>query len=152
MYCRNCGNLIDDGDKFCNVCGAKQNETIVQKPETQSVMANPQGQQNDVQPKPCNEQQVDAPVESSYKKGLGMAITSAALGCVASFFSALEFFLAFVAILMTIPTLILGIKSINLFNREKKAGRLKPVATLVLGIVGTVFAGSAILTFFIWFM
>ncbi|MBQ8197441.1 MAG: zinc ribbon domain-containing protein [Clostridia bacterium] len=159
MYCKNCGNLIGEGDKFCAVCGAKQNETIVQEPkiqpavansQTQPAVTNPQIQQPVVENKPCNEGQ-GAPVESSRKKGLGLAIPAAALGFVAQLFAGLEVFLAFVAIAMSVPALILGIKSINIFNAERKAGRKKPVATLVLGIVATVFAGIAIMLFLLWF-
>ena len=37
-----------------------------------------------------------------------------------------------------IISLVFGIKSINVFKRNKREGRAKPVATLVLGIVGTI--------------
>jgi len=168
MYCKNCGNPIGEGDKFCAVCGTKQNETIVQEPkiqpavansqtqpavansQTQPAVANPEIQQPVVENKPSNERQ-GAPEESSRNKGLGLAIPAAALGFVAQLFAGLEVFLAFVAVAMSVPALILGIKSINIFNAERKAGRKKPVATLVLGIVATVFAGIAIMLFLLWF-
>ena len=151
MYCKNCGNLIGEGDKFCAVCGTKQNETIVQEPKTQPAVVNPQVQQPVVEPTTCNERQAGAPVESSRTKGLGLAIPAVALGFVAQLFAGLEVFLSFVAIAMCVPALILGIKSINIFNAERKAGRIKPVATLVLGIAATVFAGIAIMLFLSWF-
>ena len=41
-----------------------------------------------------------------------------------------------VAIGLAIPALIMGIQSMKCFFRQKRAGKAKPVATLVLGIVG----------------
>ncbi len=43
-------------------------------------------------------------------------------------------FFALSSVGLCIPTIILGIQSIKTFIREKKAGRLTPIATLVLGI------------------
>lgn len=59
MFCKSCGNKIDDDSQFCSYCGAKQseknkptfgnNETIVQE-ETQTVNVNLSlGRQNNIQ-------------------------------------------------------------------------------------------------------
>ena len=45
---------------------------------------------------------------------------------------------------LAIPALVLGIKSIKLFNAGRRAGGVKPVATLVLGIIGVVSASIAL--------
>ena len=55
-----------------------------------------------------------------------------------------------VGILFSIIGLALGIKSIKRFKRRKNAGYAKPVATLVLGIYGTVAAVSAIFSNGAW--
>lgn len=44
--------------------------------------------------------------------------------------------LAVLSLSMAIPSLIMGISSMKTFFRAKNAGRVKPVATLVLGIIG----------------
>ena len=55
-----------------------------------------------------------------------------------------------VGILFGIIGLALGIKSIKRFKQRKKAGYAKPIATLVLGIYGTVSAVSAIFANAAW--
>lgn len=37
MYCTNCGNKLEDGDKFCPNCGAPRNKNSVEKQETRST-------------------------------------------------------------------------------------------------------------------
>ncbi len=39
MFCSNCGSQIQDGSKFCNVCGAKQGSVSMPASETQFVPA-----------------------------------------------------------------------------------------------------------------
>lgn len=55
-----------------------------------------------------------------------------------------------VGILFSIIGLALGIKSIKRFKRRKKEGYAKPVATLVLGIYGTISAVTAIFSNGAW--
>ncbi len=50
---------------------------------------------------------------------------------------------------LVIPSLILGIKSIKVFTKVKREGGTKPVATLVLGIVGVVSASIGLLFSFL---
>ena len=47
MYCKNCGQQIDDDDLFCANCGAK----IVRKSEAAEAAAAPKQMQNIKQPK-----------------------------------------------------------------------------------------------------
>ena len=44
--------------------------------------------------------------------------------------------LTLISIGLAIPALIMGIKSMSCFFKQKREGKVKPVATLVLGIVG----------------
>ena len=73
----------------------------------------------------------------------GMAVSDlsaiAGLGAVVT----LVFFV--LALALAIPALILGIQSIRCFVRRKKEGYVKPIATLILGIVGTATAAFAFL-------
>ena len=133
MYCTNCGKLLEDGDKFCTGCGAKIEQEV--QPS---------------QPAQCNCEKPKREPVSSAKTGLGAAITAAALACVGLLMASLDKVLAFVGLALAIPSLILGIKSITVFGREKRAGRKKPVATLVLGIVATAFAGVIATIFSYW--
>ncbi len=54
-------------------------------------------------------------------------------------------FFTLVSLGLAIPSLILGIKSIKCFSHARKEGRAKPVATLVLGIVGVVASALTLL-------
>ena len=53
--------------------------------------------------------------------------------------------LAFFSLAMSIPSLIMGISSMKCFFREKNAGRVKPIPTLVLGIVSVALSGLTLL-------
>ena len=33
MYCKNCGKLLEEGDKFCSGCGTKVEETAFAQPK-----------------------------------------------------------------------------------------------------------------------
>lgn len=49
-----------------------------------------------------------------------------------------------IALILAIPSLILGIQSIKCFGRQKQEGKVRPVATLVLGIVAVVLAATVL--------
>ncbi len=53
-------------------------------------------------------------------------------------------FLAMIALGLAIPGLIMGIQSILLYVKTVKSGGVKPVVTLVLGIIGVAFAVGVI--------
>jgi len=103
--------------------------------------------------------------KTSRTLGLGKAITSTALSIAAYimfvigmifvgelslyevvyldlFINSLTFLLF--AIGLAIPSLVLGIQSVKLFNQEKNAGRKKPIPTLIVGLIGLA-DGAAIL-------
>ena len=50
---------------------------------------------------------------------------------------------------MSIPALVMGIKSIKTFTNAPKQGLPRPIATLILGISGVSMAGLALLLGFI---
>ncbi len=96
--------------------------------------------------------------------GFGKALASTILGFFAYFFSAItlgvaevgEITATLVLLMMTlgmaIPSLIMGIKSIKTFTSAPKLGLPRPIATLVLGIVGLSFAAIGLFICFISFM
>ena len=116
---------------------------------------------------------VDAPIETVNENsmlGFGRALASTITGFVASMFGLVAYIFAiygdsitesdpetalallFAAVILTVVftlplgiiSLVMGVKSIALFKRT--IGK-KPVATLILGIIGTYQAVSALLTF-----
>ena len=96
--------------------------------------------------------------------GFGKALASTILGFFAYFFSAItlgvaevgEIAATIILLMMTlgmaIPSLIMGIKSIKTFTNAPKQGLPRPIATLVLGIVGLSFAAIALFISFLSFM
>ena len=96
--------------------------------------------------------------------GFGKALASTILGFFAYFFSAItlgfaevgEIATTIVLLMMTlgmaIPSLVMGIKSIKTFTNAPKQGLPRPIATLVLGIVGLSFAAIALFISFIIFI
>ena len=96
--------------------------------------------------------------------GFGKALTSTILGFFSYIFSAITLGIAEVGepgatvlfLMMTlgmaIPSLIMGIKSIKTFTNAPKQGLPRPIATLVLGIVGISFTAIAFLICFISLM
>lgn len=91
--------------------------------------------------------------------GFGKALTATILGVIGFFFSIFAFafsltgmgvIIAFVlfypgAIAMSVIALVFGIKSIKSFASRSKQNCAKPVATLVLGIVGLAWAATSLI-------
>lgn len=151
MYCRKCGKQIDYDAPICKECEAA--ETFFGNP-TASDVSSPIGNR---------------------KEGFGKALASTILGAVAYLISvinidialeaiegvnqygeyyygpgiALCFFLSFLCTGAVVVSIIFGIKSIKCFASAKKAGRLLPVATLVLGCVGLACSALTLLYLFV---
>ena len=143
-YCTKCGRMTDGSSELCENC---RNEELIFGDETATA----------------TEVTVD-----DYKKkvgrmdGFGKALTSAILGNVANSIlgsglglttgSSDASFLVFSFVMALAPmiiAIIFGIKSIKTFVRNKKMGLAKPIATLILGIVGLASAVLEILLFFV---
>lgn len=107
-----------------------------------------------------------APADADNKMfGFGKALTSTLLGFFGFIFSIICFassavgggiigFIFFypAALTMAIISLIFGIKSISTFKARGRACCAKPIATLILGIVGVVLASLAFLYIFLGFI
>ena len=155
MYCFKCGKKLDENNR-CPNC---------EPAYTQTVYAQPTYAQN---------VQVD---NGSPKTGLSKAIAGAVWSFRASMISyvALVMLYAYafiypsdeylifgmcvscvihgvIALGLSIPGLILGIKSMCVFQAEKSAGRTKPVATLILGIASLVMVAAAVILAFFTFV
>lgn len=161
MYCTRCGKQIDYDASICRECEAEMaakatvTDTYAAEQVTQPV-------QQPVQP------------AGSRMEGFGGALRSAIFATIAVILSIVTYvlcvadlaisstpgmegaasstgvpflFFMLTTIGMIIPALIKGIDAIKCFKREKSAGRLKPIATLILGIAGV--SAAAYASFFV---
>ena len=143
MYCKYCGKPTENPSAVCDEC---LNKSV--NPEQVYAPVPPI-----VTPAPT--------VSKSYR--LGPAIVSTVLGTIGYIVSIVPMYyieifatigldystiiaLAFLSLAMGIVSLVMGIVAINGFKAAKRQG-VKPVVTLVFGIVGVV---SAAITLFIW--
>lgn len=156
MYCRKCGKQIDYDALICKECENAEMFFGGTEPETY------------VQP------------VTDRKEGFGRALTATIVGSISFFLSliamsiatvalegyangsyygysgggisAASIILSFLCLGGAIPSLILGIKSIKCFICAKNEGLVKPVPTLVCGIIGVVMSAMTfvyvLLTFF----
>ena len=154
MYCRKCGKQIDYDAPICKECE-----------ETEIYFGNPE---TDTQPIAETKFEEKPAPQGSRKEGFGGALTATILGSISFIISIIAMSLASVAIELSlyydvtglviftivftvislgcaIPSMILGIKGIRCFIKAKNQGKIKPVATLVLGIVGLVSSAMTIL-------
>ena len=176
MYCKKCGKQLDfDGD-ICKDCaeneayfGSAQQSAPAQEAAPAVAPATPA-------PAPAQTAQPiaqDGDRKFGFGKALASTIMGAISNGMASIASgiplgielaimelgyanggaelalggiAVTIIMALISIGLAIPALIMGIKSIKTFNERKNAGYVKPVATLVLGIIGVVCAGLALLS------
>lgn len=157
MYCRKCGKQIDYDADFCHECARQElyeslNGTAEEKSDQTTLTASNEG---------------------SIKTGLGKAIASAILSVASIIFVMIAYIASLGAIvayeegfdsvaltgvavnfsLLTVAAaviaLIFGIKSIICFRTEKKAGRKKPIPTLIMGISSLAVVAYDVLFLFI---
>ena len=164
MYCKKCGKKLDYESDICNEC-AQNDEFFSAEPIIEPA---PQPQPAPVYAEPVAAPAPAAPIDptNTRKYGIGKAITSIILGFVGYIISylvltvltaimespgapeiespALMFFV-FVSLGLAIPSLILGIKSIITFIKRAKGGYVKPIPTLILGIIGVNLAACVLL-------
>lgn len=139
FYCTNCGKHINYAAKYCNECVA-ENAALTASP---SVEAAPEY----TYPHTSNEyyeSRVNGGNPRMY--GFGAALTSTILSVfgfafsivamILAAFSAAGIFFFIVALGLSIPSLIMGIKSIGRFKSRRAEGYPAPIATLILGING----------------
>ena len=165
MFCRKCGKEIDYDAEFCKECQEMENFFAEPKPEPDFF-----GQD---QPQVPVQPVVTGNRKEGFGKALTSTILSTIAYFVAMIaygiiIAAMEevdggyynaevdhealmmvvglgvvFMLA--ALALAIPALIFGIKSIKCFCRAKREGRIKPIPTLVLGIIGVATSGLVFL-------
>ncbi len=153
MYCRKCGKEIFYDAPICKEC------------EEAELFFNFNEQPINFEQEPVGDR----------KEGFGKALTATILGALAFFISAIAFgvfsvlveeyystsyyydataigsivavgvVFSLIATGLAIPALILGIKSIKVFKLAVNEGRVKPIATLILGIVGVATSALAFL-------
>ena len=144
MYCNRCGKEIESGN-ICDACAAAAYRASMAE---KSAKENYAPLETDAMPDPQNRMY-----------GFGKALVSTILSSVGFIFAymALAFCfiepetglaMSFITLPLIIIPIIFGIKSINLF-KARKASCAKPIATLILGIVGL--STAAIAAFFDFF-
>lgn len=163
MFCTNCGKKIDDTAKFCSECGArvvraaeKSAEAISEVPKIEEVeikapkIEEPKIKESEILyvTHEILPEKLDIEAKSY---GKGRAVVAFVLGIVSflmfyvyvAVVAAYEYGLAFLTSLVSyapgIIAVIFGIKSIAAFKEMSSAGRSRPVATLVFGIIGLAF-------------
>ena len=164
MYCRKCGKQIDYDAEFCKDC--QEMESFFAEPKEYS----PQWQtmaQAPVQPalEGNKKEGFGKALTSTILGGIAYFIIMIAYGIILAaaeeisdggynyyetheelmFAVGVAVVFMLISLAVAIPSLILGIKSIKCFFRQKRAGKVKPVPTLVLGIVGTVMSSMVLL-------
>lgn len=140
MYCSKCGKQIDYHAMVCNECKAAE------AGYTGGYYTAP----TDTPVTPV------APVQSTRMVGFGKALAGAILGFIGMYFAVFAITFAvlspvagvvlnIIALALGILSLVFGVQSIKTFKVLKNGPGGSPIATLVLGIVSTVFAGFTLL-------
>jgi hypothetical protein len=145
-YCPNCGGYVVGEAKFCNSCGSAQPQ---QQSEPSYSYSQPLGAVG---------------VQKQGVYGLGVAIASAILGYFGVIFAALVelvslaalqvnnddvasvcLFLGIIALAVTIPSTIMGARSIDNFRYAKRKLGRNPIGTLIVGINGLVMGALGVI-------
>lgn len=166
MYCTRCGKQIDYDAPLCLECTAE----IAAEAKTKQESAQPEVKATPVaepvvnpapQPAPQPTPQPQAKPDTS-KEGLGKAISSlilglcvpvlggVALGLMLSELVGGGVFFALVAAALGIVSILNGVASIKTFKNVVGQGNRAPIATLILGISGIVFAGLSLMICFVY--
>ena len=155
MYCRKCGKWIEGDNEFCADC--QETEIFFSsEAEKEPVKATTVASQLPGSRKTGMTKALIGAIFGAVGYLLamiGLGLISGALEEIDEFsysYNSVEtllkdihlygftVFCAIVPLLLFVPGLVLGIMSISCFKKEKNAGRVKPIPTLVLGIVGVV--------------
>lgn len=157
-YCEKCKKEVEQHFNFCVYCG---NSTFLTQEQFDEInkKENEQVQEIKVENIVFESKPVQTEKINYRMVGFGKGLTSTILSFLSYFFVlfslifisiALEedldllilgWFFFIVTLGLVIPGLVLGIKSINVSREATKNNKPKPIPTLVLGIVGVVFAG-----------
>lgn len=141
MFCSKCGKQIDYEATVCHECRGAEKTAESGYYYADAATYAPT--------------EPVAPVESTRMVGFGRALTATILGFVAYVLSliGLALFvlpvaglvLSTMSLAMGIVSLVLGVQSIKTFKALKNGPGGSPIATLILGIVGVVWAGFTLL-------
>ena len=167
MYCSKCGKEIDYEAEYCKEC-QKVNEYYEKMADKIELT------DEECREALEKEEKAKTAVMGSRKKGFGVALTSTIssavsyiLGLVAFYYSMFTVTVAaesghslrwaysqvrssgtalfVLAFAVTIAGMVMGICSIHCFKKQRSEGKVAPVATLVLGIVGLALGGLSLL-------
>jgi hypothetical protein len=164
MFCRKCGKQIDYEAEFCKECQEMdaffgENKPTVEEPSLIVEQEKPVLEGN-------RKEGFGKALTSTILGVLAYFLVSVALGLLmglkdikpeafnydyvayeaaCDLIQGIAIVITIIAIGLAIPSLILGIKSIKCFIKQKREGKVKPIATLILGIVGLAASGYALL-------
>lgn len=161
MFCTRCGKEIDYDASICRECEAEliKEAGMTSATAQQEIAAQPVELE---QPKGSRKEGFGGALAATILGWLGyfvscinLGVTLGALGElsvaydpeIAAVFAGIIWVINVVCLGLSVPGLILGIKSMKCFFRAKNEGRVKPIATLILGIVGV--AGAALAFMFV---
>ena len=141
MYCNRCGKEIESGN-ICDACAAAAYRASMAE---SNAKANEDSTEK-INFSYINQESIDMPEPENRMYGFGKALVSTILSSVGFIFAYIALLfsavvpetglaMSFLALPLIIIPFIFGIKSINLF-KSRKATCAKPIATLILGIVG----------------
>ena len=174
MYCRKCGKQIDYDSENCKECQEMETFFSAPEIEPKfEVREEPRPQYTQPQyaytqprqPLPGNKKEgFGKALTSTILGSIGIVVALIAYVCLLaamdydyyydyyyydSYYYESMISVGVIFMLMSlglaIPSLILGIKSMSCFFKQKREGKVKPVATLVLGIVGVATSALALL-------
>ena len=160
MYCRKCGKYIYNSDAmYCEDC--EEMDSFFGESKNAEETPSYTYQRPSYNPAPTRVEPVYSAPKGNRKEGFGRALASTILSTISFVLAAAAYvyvldtsmigtavILFILALASAIPSLVMGIKSINCFKAACREGRVKPVATLVLGIVGLSMSAFSLL--YIW--
>ncbi len=168
MYCTRCGKQIDYDAIVCNECLEKEKLEKDSQIETEAPKAEQEYREVPRYQYNVPEEEAEALSDTSNPRmfGFGKALTSTILGFVGWIVSYIALIVCAVAISeddaiaaglvlnllasgLSVPSLILGIKSVIGFKSRASRGAVKPIPSLILGIVGLSFSALALFFVFI---
>jgi hypothetical protein len=150
MYCNRCGKYLEGDSTLCTECEKAERK---EKKRAEYYI--------DTSAEPYYEPEIEVPEKDNRMYGFGKSLASTIIGFVAFMWSYImvisiisenagmvaSFILVLIGLIIT--SLVLGLKSIFLFNKRRRLGAAKPIATLILGINGVSLAGLAALIGFL---
>lgn len=141
-YCRKCGKKLEDNSGLCENC---RNEELVFGDGSEEIMStvSQEGKKDGFVKALLS---VILPYAASVLFGMVLGVIIG-LGLLDTLQKSGIVIVGMLFIAPMVISIIFGIQSIKTFVRNKREGKAKPIATLILGIIGLVTSASSIIMF-----